>query len=70
MALEARSEDAEAGLPALRWVPVDAIDLSALSSSVKKVHARAAGLRPNGGCSRSPWPGNAVTRRSLLQIWS
>lgn len=44
MALEARSEDAEACLPALRWVPVDTIDLSALSSSVKKVYALAAGL--------------------------
>ena len=36
--------DAQAGLPALRWVPVDAIDLGALSSSVKKVHALAAEL--------------------------
>ena len=40
--LGTREEDAESGVPALRWVRTDALDVTALSSSVKKVHALAA----------------------------
>ncbi len=40
--LGARDEDLELGLPALRWVRADALDVRALSSSVKKVYALAA----------------------------
>ena len=39
--LGTRDEDPEPGLPALRWVRKDALDVRALSSSVKKVYALA-----------------------------
>lgn len=41
----ARDEDPETGLPALRWVRKDKLDVRALSSGVKKVYtlAQAAG---------------------------
>ena len=45
IALQAQPEDAAAGLPALRWVPADDVNVAALSSSVRKVHALAAGAR-------------------------
>jgi hypothetical protein len=45
IALEAQPEDAAAGRPALRWVPAGDVDVAALSSSVRKIHALAAAAR-------------------------
>ena len=39
--LGTRNEDPKMGLPELRWVRKDALDVDALSSSVKKVYALA-----------------------------
>ena len=47
--LGTRDEDPETGLPALRWVRKDELDVHALSSSVKKVYALAQAAGASAG---------------------
>jgi hypothetical protein len=49
IALEAQPEDAADGRPALRWVPAGDVDVAALSSSVRKIHALAGAARVVAG---------------------